>query len=411
MNKSLYSRYFLILIGLYTVFAVSSQSLLDVAMTLIGAGWVLWAVKSRKFGLSRIGGAEWPLGLYVLIVICGFIFNAPKEAPWHESLLRFTWIFNLYILTFAFTLSAPRTERILQFLSVIILPPTIYSLISYYHGVDLITGRDNARITGLVNSSTYHAHGNAVIFVFLTSLLVFAYRKLSVAWQFVCSVSIVLLGTSIFLTLTRGIWLSIAISAVLMASFIRWKRAFKLLFFLGILFSGLYWTFAGVRDRMAVPVGRDGSASERVNLLKVNYQMWREYPWLGIGHGENIRRNREYWDRPEWNMPQGYITSHAHNQYLNVLATTGVFGFIAFMCFFSFFLIKNIKLLIKASHNKTSINYALLFACLWAQIEFWLACLTDVSFEYAKIRALLILVWALVIALEKSAKEMTGEEL
>lgn len=162
---------------------------------------------------------------------------------------------------------------------------------------------------------------------------------------------------------------------------------------------------------MSGSLANDGSAIQRINLLKVNLQMWREYPWLGIGHGENLRRNREYWDRPEWNMPPNYITSHAHNQYVNVLATTGILGFIAFMSFFSFFLIKNIKLLIKASHNKASANYALLFACLWAQIEFWLACLTDVSFEYAKIRALLILVWALVIALEKNAKSMTGEEL
>lgn len=379
-------------------------------MSLIAAAWLYCCFKKRHWGLKR-NGTELTIALYIVIVAAGFIFNASADAPWWQSLMRFSWVLNLYILTFAFSKSDIKPEKSLQFLAMATLIPTIYSLISFYHGVDLITGRDNSRITGLVNSATYHAHGNAIIFVFMVAILFFVYKKLSIPWKFVTVFSILLLGTSIFLTLTRGIWLSVAISSIFMAFLMPWKRALKLVLFLALIFSTLYWGFPSVRNRISSTSVAQGSTGERVNLLKVNLQMWREHPWLGIGHGENLRRNREYWDRPEWNMPEGYITSHAHNQYVNVLATTGILGFIAFMSFFTFFLVKNVKLLIKASKNKASTNYALLFACLWAQIEFWLACLTDVSFEYAKIRALLILVWALVIALEKNAKSMTGEEL
>ena len=46
-------------------------------------------------------------------------------------------------------------------------------------------------------------------------------------------------------------------------------------------------------------------------------------------------------------------------------------------------------------------RFALLVVALWAQWQFVLACLTDVSFEYAKIRALILLVWALVIAIDQ----------
>lgn len=401
------------LLFLYPVSAVSSQTLLDV--TMIGIS-LIWLVTGIKKGFSKeaqlnITGAEKYFASYLMVVIAGFVFNAVSAAPWQESLIKFTWMLNIYILVYAFSKMSYDIEKILKIMAVLILPPTIYSLISYYIGVDLITGIDNSRITGLVNSATYHAHGNAVIFVFFAALLTFVYQKLSRPWLILCLTSFSLLGTSIFLTLTRGIWLSIAVSTIVMVSMIRWKRAIQTLGFLVLLFGVLFMGFSALRERAAIPVSQDGSISQRLDLINVNLQMWREHPWLGIGHGENLRRNREYWDRPEWNKPPEYITSHAHNQFLNVLSTTGILGFISFMSFFTFFLWKNFKLLRKASHNKTSKNYILLFACLWAQIEFWLACLTDVSFEYAKIRALLIMVWALVIALEKHSEKMTGEKL
>lgn len=398
----------------YPVAAVSSQTLLDISITCMALVWIGVGLKKgfRTEGRLNTVGAEWGFVAYVVVVICGFIFNASTEAPWWDSLIKFTWILNFYILIYAFSKNTFNLEKVLKVLCVLLLPLTIYSLISYWHGVDLITGRDNStRITGLVNSSTYHAHGNAVIFVFLAAILLFTYQRLNRTWIFFCVASISLLGASIFLTLTRGIWLSIALSALIMASMIRWKRALQILGFLVVLFGILFVGFSASRERVIVPVSQDGSVKERLDLINVNLQMWREHPWLGIGHGENLRRNREYWDRPEWNKPQGYITSHAHNQYLNVLSTTGILGFITFMSFFTFFLWKNFKLLRKASPNKASKNYILLFACMWAQVEFWLACLTDVSFEYAKIRALLIMVWALVIALDKHSEKMTGEKL
>lgn len=405
-------KYLAVLLGLYPIMAVSSQTLLDAVMIAISIIWVIFFIRERRYPdlMFKKIGTEWLFLGYFLVVVSGFIFNASPDAPWFENLLKFLWILNLYILVFAFETAPIILEKVIKFIAVLVFFPTIYSLISYLHGTDLITGRDNSRITGLVNSATYHAHGNAVIFVFLMALYLFTYRKMTTRWQFFCIVSIALLGASIFLTLTRGIWLSIVISSVLMAALIRWKRAFQVLTFLGLLFGVMFFSFGVFRARIATPMHNDGSAMERINLFKVNIQMWQEYPLLGIGMGENLRRNREYWDRPEWKMPDEYITSHAHNQFINVLSTTGVFGLIFFCSFYFFFIYKNVLHLKSLSHQKSSPEYILSFACLWVQLEFLLGCLTDVSFEYAKIRALLILVWALVVVLDRRTLQVQSSE-
>jgi O-antigen ligase len=214
----------------------------------------------------------------------------------------------------------------------------------------------------------------------------------------VCAISLFLLGISILLTFTRGIWLSIFFSTVIMSAILSYKRTIMLILGFGILIGGLFLAWPKFQDRM-LHTKNVAANMERINLFNVNIQMWKEHPILGIGYGENVRRNREYWDRPEWNMPPEYMTSHAHNQFLNVLTTTGVLGLIPFVIFMSFFFFRNIKVLKRATPG--SAGYILLFCCLWGQIEFLLACLTDVSFEYAKIRALLVLIWAIVIATER----------
>jgi O-antigen ligase len=270
--------------------------------------------------------------------------------------------------------------------------------VSFVRGFDLITGTENSRITGLVNSATYHAHGNAVLFVILIGCLYFSYHRLSSLWKVISLVSTTLLGMSIYLTYTRGIWISIFVSSALMLFYLDPKKLVKLCILTVVVFFCALQFSPKLQERVQQTTTLLTSNEERVSLLKVNLQIWREYPLFGIGYGENLRRNREYWDRPEWNKPADYITSHAHNQFVNVLSTTGVFGFFFFCAFYFYFFYKNVKLIQKSRTEKRTESYAILMTCLWAQLEFFFACFTDVSFEYAKIRALLILVWAFLAA-------------
>ena len=115
--------------------------------------------------------------------------------------------------------------------------------------------------------------------------------------------------------------------------------------------------------------------------------------------GENQRRNREYWDRPEWQMPSDYIKSHAHNQLVNVLSTTGLVGLFFFLLFTVNYVATNVRLFKHAT--KASLQEKWLLICLTSQFAFILSCLSDVTFEYAKLRILILIPWALLMSLKQ----------
>ncbi len=389
-------------LGGYLVGSVASQSLLDLFVVFMFLGWMSLAFKKAPDWQSikwNWVGIEWAFLAYFIVVCLGFYFNAARDAEWPQALLKFLWVFHFYILIFSFQQVKIQIQPLLKYFCAFFLFPTLYSFTGYINGFDPITGRENGRVMGLVNSATYHAHGNALILVFFSAILFLNWQRIVARWRWFTLVCLVLLGMSILLTFTRGIWLSLFVSTIFMFVFYDYKKGISICL-VGLFFAASsYFLWPQFRERIHHSTSPSEN-SERLNLFKVNVQIWREYPWLGIGYTENIRRNREYWDRPEWRMPPGYITSHAHNQFLNVLSTTGILGLIPFLCFWLFFLRKNWKLMWKTDYRSTPFRYSVLFGCMWAQVEFLLGCLSDVSFEYAKIRAIVLLIWALVVAVE-----------
>lgn len=390
----------LISLGLCGLGAVTSQSMLDLFISILFLIWLTQVIKSKSFKCSQINfiGIEWAFLGYLIVIILGFIFNASKDAEVARSLLKFIWLGQFYIFIYSFENIKLKLKQLILYFSLFFIIPNVYALVSYFLGYDLITKQDSDRILGMVSSATYHAHGNAVIFVMFFAIVILSFKKLPVKFKILCLATLILYFASIFLTFTRGIWISIFLSGLFMYSIISIRKSLYLLIASVGLVSLMYTTWPHFHRRINHAFDMQAN-HERVNLVMVNYKIWSEYPLLGIGFGENLRRNREYWDILK--MPEGYITSHAHNEYLNVMATTGIFGLFFVLYIFSFFLKKNWKML-KETSEKKSFRYTILFACLWAQVEFYLACLTDVSFEYAKIRALLLLVWALIIAVDKN---------
>lgn len=402
--------FWLICLGGAILGAVSSQSLLDsfIVLAFFGLCYLSWKKKSLSVFQASFLKIEWAFAAYVVVTAISLWLNKAEFSP----LAKFVWIINFYLFVLVFRQSRLQRQSLLKYLSIAFLLPSLYALIGYVHGADLLTGRSNERITGLLNSSTYHAHGNAIIFVFFAALLLTGWSRLKNFWRVFGCIALIILGLSILLTFTRGIWLSIAVSSLVMLSYYRFRLAVRL-GVVGVLVLGsAYFAWPKFSQRVDTLFQAHGGDPVRTHLLKINWQMFVEHPWLGIGAGENVRRSEEYWFRPAMNPPKGwqFLQSHAHNQYMNVLSTAGTLGFIFFLSFFVFFFVKNLKLMRGSAHQKESFRFALLFACLWVQLEFALACLTDVGFEYAKIRALLLFTWALVVALERYPKMAVEED-
>ena len=377
---------------------VTSQSMLDFFTILMFFGFLKDLKQNPKDTLNRFKffGNEWAILGYFITVILGYMINASPDAEVGRGLFKFMWVPNLFLYYYVFTKIKFNISGYISFFSLAFVFPNIYAVESYISGVDMLTQKTIDRAIGLVDSATYHAHANAVIFVVFFFLMYYGGRKFLSRKFYLFSVgTLFLLLSSIAVSMTRGAWAAVVFGISLFFSLFRLNYLIKFIVGFIIIFVTAFFLWPGLRQRLDFS-NNQNKAYIRLNLLMVNFQMWGEHPWLGIGYGENQRRNREYWDRPEWEMPEDYIISHAHNQVVNVMATTGVIGLFFFLCFYIHFIKQNWIAFFR-SKKGTAANWVL-GTCLAAQICFVLLCVTDITFEYAKIRALILMVWAAMMA-------------
>ena len=204
------------LLAINLVSSVASQSLLDLTTIIIFIFTLLNYRNNKSSVLGWKASIFWVLAAYFIVVCLGFLINAASGAPIREMLFKFIWVFHLYLFYIFFQTVQLSLKNLLKSLCLFLFIPTVYSLICYMTGVDLITGVDSSRIIGMVHSATYHAHGNAVLFIFIFGLALYNFKENKLQWKAFYIFSILSLGLSILLTFTRGVWISLFLSVLFM---------------------------------------------------------------------------------------------------------------------------------------------------------------------------------------------------
>lgn len=397
-----------------TIGPVASQTLLDLAMSLIFVLFVKEAVtrKFQNFSPLRIPHLfEYGIIFYFVAIVSGLLILGITDPEAWLRLSKFYWVINLYLLIWAFSRFDFQPVALIKFFSWGFLFPNIYAIFSSLYGYDFIRHQRavSFRLTGLLDSATYHAHANALIFTFFLTLLYFYFSKLSRFYKCLSIVAALLMCVGILMTFTRGVWLSIALTTLIFL-FFQHRKLMLLAVFSGFVFlTSLYLTSENFRARVAYTLNTQTTDQQRWNLLKLHVLMVKKSPILGIGYANSLSHTSpETWTNYGFEyVPGKMIDSHAHNQLLNVLATTGIVGLIPFALFYFWFLFTNINLVRKFKETNQMGYYILSMACLMTQIEYILANLTDIGFEYAKIRSLILLVWALVFCMWQNKLKIT----
>ena len=197
-------------------------------------------------------------------------------------------------------------------------------------------------------------------------------------------------------TFTRGAWLGAILAFIAMAFLWKKKVGFQVTAALAALIVVSSIFSPGVRFRLKSifhePKG-EVSIKQRFQVWRVNWQMFKEHPWFGIGYGYN------YYYTPEYNLKVlGHpgFTGNAHNNYLEVLAGSGIFGFILWLWICGYFFWRTWILYRNSSNGSWAKAIAL--GSLGAQIFFHFGGLTQTTFFDAKNVHVLLLGWAFVLA-------------
>ena len=214
------------------------------------------------------------------------------------------------------------------------------------------------------------------------------------------------LTLGIVFTFTRGAWLGAMFAFVSVAFLHRKKLGVKVAAGIVALLVALSIFSSGIRMRLKSiihePAGQV-SVAQRFQVWHVNLRMFEDHPWFGIGYGYN------YYYTPEYNLKvlgHPAFAGNAHNNFLEVLAGCGIFGFFVWLWICGYFFWRTWRLFVESPPG--SFAHSLALGSLGAQIFFHFGGLTQTTFFDAKNTHVLILGWAFVLAQDFLRKYRQG---
>lgn len=388
------------ILGLFALSSLVSQSLMD-ALSII---FVLFMLALAVLGriqwkdLFPKTGIDWLWPLWIAIVVAGYLVNAPGSLLLWPRIWEFTWVTVFYLMIRAFLILKP-TEALLKYLNPALIFFSSLSIAFYiFNYFPFEPYGDPGRLGGLLNDPMTFAHSTGMIFTGLYCFFIYRYKKVR---QFLPGFTwnVGLLGLTLLLSFTRGVWIGCFISLGVAGFFLGKKVGIVNLIFLGFLGLSFYKFWPSFKDRVNFAFNaKNNYDQQRIILWKLNLTIFNNYKWLGAGWGENTKKLPIYYQR--MNLPKDFIVSHAHNQFLHLLAGTGVLGLSCYLLFFGFFLTGAFRLFQVIPQNEIW-DRGLVLGVGSAQIEFLVSGLTEANFEHAKVRFVLLFLLALQVYLHK----------
>ncbi|MBK8204388.1 MAG: O-antigen ligase family protein [Bdellovibrionales bacterium] len=383
-------------------------------------------------------GALW--GLW-LIAALGVHANGNSETDSMYVIGNFRWIILLYGYSLAWksllanrtdvkvsdrseksekpTLLKPSLNFIFLFIWVltpVLLIVSLYGILQSFTGNDLIrpgrevhslhlAGVQIFRASGFFNNPMTYAHLFVMWFCVILGLIFVAdLPRQQKNWLKLVAVVV---GLGLFLSLIRGVWISGTVSVMVMLWFWR-RRAFYRGTLAVAIVLGLSLAFVPpVRERVVSIFGTQNIENrDRVTLWAANWEIFKDYPLLGIGYTENERRIGEYYER--MGITDGFH-GHAHNVYLQFLAGTGLLGLCCYLFFIGYFMLLALRLWRKLPLDQSWAR-ALALGALGAQISLHVGGLTQNNFSDGEVTHNFIFILALLVALAQKHLKVLSRE-
>ncbi len=352
---------------------------------------------------SPVGWAVWGYFLTVtlgaLLMVSSKPLDVVGEARWILLLYAYSYVLRKYL--------QPEWENYLKFFCMVICLVGLVSLLQFLFGLDITRKRDILaafgsfyRASGFFNHPLTFAYSIGMVWLVLLALAL-QYVKAqgwSVITRFLVMATM-FSGVGLITSLSRGAWLAGA-SAMLIVFFqVKKKWALGALISLLLVIGALAATNSTIRDRFRTltTVSQNESNRLRTVLWQANWQIFKSHPVIGVG----LTRNKDYLLQyyQDMGMIGETIVSHAHNNYLEILAGTGTMGFLFYLGFCLYFMIKSWQLYRYLPEHQLFFK-ALCQGIFAAQIFLHMGGLTQCNFTDGEVTHLLVFLWGLVLAID-----------
>jgi O-antigen ligase len=395
------------LLMLFAICVLCTQSGSDLFSTLLcfflAYVWYDKRKAGEKFSALRPMGFDWLWIAWFLVAAIGFAANRPPPAEtpenyWLYRLVEYKWILILYFMVAGFRVANFKEEN-MKWFNGAMLVATIYAIADYFWQLRSVDDPTQVRLEGLINFSMTYAHVYGVFFCALVGLYFGVFKDLSKQKKWFYLLVIVLTGVSVLLTYTRGVWIAVFASLVII-SFL-WKPKYGIAAIVaGILaVAALYATVPTIRSRIDFTArmadeekAKSSYDTERVILWKTNLMIFKDRPFFGAGYGQNKHLLHEYYEKQ--NLPKDQFVSHAHNQYIHLLAGTGALGLLSYLGVLGTFIVLTFRAFMKIPKSD-GFHKGLALGVLGGQLCFAIGGITESNFEHSIVRFAAMFMWAM----------------
>jgi O-antigen ligase len=298
------------------------------------------------------------------------------------------WIFLL--MGFAFALSRAWSikfeDRLVKTWTIVFLISTLYGGLQFFTGIDFIReGKVQAELGGLYKATGFLSF--SLTYAYMTGLSHFALffpfqKKFGVKASYALA-AIGVLGLAA--GSSRGSWLAAIACAIVYLLFEKRKWLIPFVIAVVVAVAGLSTLKDVIGAKVAdmAQLKMDHSSSVRVDIWRAYFAMFKDHPMTGIGIFEGDKRLPEYYAKLGIDQP---FVSHAHNNYLQFLAGTGLPGFLLYIWVIVLFLYMAWQI-----RKETPWGWSLFLG----QLFIHLGGFTECNFIDGEITHFLIFTWAL----------------
>lgn len=401
-----------IVICFYLTSLVASQSGMDFFSGVMFLTSIYWTIHYRKssWHWPRIG-LTWLWFPWLAIIALGLILNPVVGSPW-DQFLEFRWMLEFYVFTLFISVFMP-DPRTLKFFAFIATVASAMAIVFYFIGWNPLTQDISVRAESMANFASYRAGGlfdhamplahsyGPLLLVFIGLLLVNRNRPSKIsAWNI--SV-VILMGITLILTFTRGVWIGAGCGLVVMGFFLNRRWGLSIIAGLAVVGALAFATSEKIRNRITETVTMTNQGDqERMTIWKTNWEMVKDHPLIGIGYSQNKSRLREYYDKT--GVAPGYFEGHAHNEYMHLLSGTGFLGLLCYLVLLIYAFRAAFKAFKSAVDPETK---GLALGLMGALTCFYVGSLTEANFSIGKNRhmILFLMAWAVYLWLKNRKPE------
>lgn len=352
-------------------------------------------------------GPDYLLTLFWLTIIVGAVAVSiiPSEERIHVAATG-KWILHLYAMVAAFSFFKINPKTILKVFVFVGIPVAILGIYQSFSGFDPIRHRES--IIAGVGSSFYRGngfntntmtfgHNLSLVLPALLPIILFRIFKNNKKFERVLFISWSLMALALLLTFTRGAWLGALFGLITVLFMWNRKAALKVIAVSALIGAIVISTVPEIRQRVtSITAGmNDPTSKDRIWIWQSSWEMFKDHYLLGVGMGRTRKEITPYNVKLRGIAGEHEYANNAHNNSLQILTGTGLFGFMFWASAMIWFLVSGLRRFMKMrtdTGEENNLKRALHLGFIGSFIAFHIGGLTQTTCDDVEVLTLMC-VW------------------